>query len=1017
MIPRECKRLAEVEFPIATVGRHSLAEKARRMGTPNQLHLWWAWRPLAACRAMLLALLLPDPCDPQCPSSFKEEAHRILARLRTIQPDDAALRDALLRFLAEFAAWEFANHSLYLALSRDLVRAAYPGDAPLVVDPFSGGGAIPLEAQRLGCEVGASDLNPVAATIIRTKLEAIPRHGASVGDDLRQAGRRLFEKARAALGDVYRRDKDGNGPIAYIWARTVRCEAPRCGAEIPLIRSFWLSTKAGRKWAVRPVLPSHSSRTAEITFEVFQPRAASEVRAATVQRARATCLVCNTVLPADRVRDQLRELRGGGEIQFGASGRRTGGARLLAVAYVKDGVPGRFYRPPSPVDYEGLVRARDLFAKLQADGGPGMVPDERLPPRGTLGFRVQLYGMESWGDLFTTRQKLALGVLATLIRRMVSDAEVPQTLAPLLAMVCSKLADRCNSIVNWSTGVECPNQIFKGNAIPMGWDFAESNILCDSSGSILQTIDSIARNAEATFIPGASPVAPTVADAAKSLLPDDSAAVWFTDPPYYDSVPYADLSDFFYVWLKRALPPGLVPVDPFDPANPLTPKVREAVQDESKVVDGRRKDRSFFESAMAAAFREGGRILREDGIGCVVFAHKTTEGWEALLSGLIKGNWVITASWPIATERAARVRARDSAALATSVHLVCRPRSEDASVGDWGDVLRELPHRVGDWMEHLQREGVRGADLVFACIGPAIEIYSRYSKVVDAQEREIPLGGDPEATEPHERGFLAYVWEVIGRLALEQILGTAEARARNGAAGALEEDARLTALFLWTLQATEGGTNGNGSDDVAGDSDEEESEDEAEDEDEDEGTSTRGRKAKKGFSLVFDVVRRFAQPLGIHLSEWEGRIIATEKGVVRLLPVSERAQQLFGEGGASAVADRLEQAREPRTVQLSLFTDDTPPAARGRGGRRRGVAVDVPDTDLRTRRQATTLDRVHAAMLLQAAGRANALRALLQAEVERGPDFVRLANSLSALYPRDSEEKRLVDAMLLAVPR
>jgi hypothetical protein len=306
---------------------------------------------------------------------------------------------------------------------------------------------------------------------------------------------------------------------------------------------------------------------------------------------------------------------------------------------------------------------------------------------------------------------------------------------------------------------------------------------------------------------------------------------------------------------------------------------------------------------------------------------------------------------------------------------------------------------------------VRGADLVFACIGPAIEIYSRYSKIVDAQEREIPLGGNPEANEPHLRGFLAYVWEVIGRMALEQILGTAEARARNSASGALEEDARLTALFLWTLQATnQEAANGSEVDEGTN----EEEDDEGNDEEE---TTDRRRKAK-GFSLVFDVVRRFAQPLGIHLQEWEDRIIATEKGVVRLLPVSERATQLFGKEGASAVADRIERAREPRTVQLSLFSSDegaASPAASAK--RRKGSGADVPDAELRTRRQATTLDRVHAAMLLQAAGRAHALRALLQAEVERGSDFVRLANALSALYPRESDEKRLLDAMLLAVPR
>jgi hypothetical protein len=549
----------------------------------------------------------------------------------------------------------------------------------------------------------------------------------------------------------------------------------------------------------------------------------------------------------------------------------------------------------------------------------------------------------------------------------------------------------------------------------MVWDVAEGVPVGASSGALGVMVDRAVHVLEALgsnwrvgqFQP---------ADAAEHPLPDETAHVWFTDPPYYDAVPYAHLAEFFLTWLKRALPDDPLLQDPFDRANVLTPKAREIVVDRPHKLSTSKKNAAFYEATMSRAFTEGRRVLREDGVGSVVFAHKTTEGWEALLSGMIRGGLTITASWPVATEMGSRLNARDTASLATSVHLVCRPRPADAAVGDWGEVLRELPRRVGDWMEHLQREGVRGADLVFACIGPAMEIYSRYSKVVDAEEREVPLGGDPEATEPHKRGFLAYVWEVIGRMALEQILGTAEARARNGAAGAVEEDARLTALFLWTLQATEGAaSNGNGGDEEHSGDDEEDVEDEGEEEGE-EPSATRGRKPK-GFSLVFDVVRRFAQPLGIHLPEWEGRIIETEKGVVRLLAISERAQQLFGEGGATALADRLEQAREPKSVQLSLFTDEAPPPARSRVGRRGGAAVDVPDTELRTRRQATTLDRVHAAMLLQAAGRANALRALLQGEVERGPDFVRLANSLSALYPRNSEEKRLLDAMLLAVPR
>ncbi|MBC7239526.1 MAG: DUF1156 domain-containing protein, partial [Chloroflexi bacterium] len=227
--------------------------------------------------------------------------------------------------------------------------------------------------------------------------------------------------------------------------------------------------------------------------------------------------------------------------------------------------------------------------------------------------------------------------------------------------------------------------------------------------------------------------------------------------------PYADLSDVFFVWLKRALPGHPLMHDPFDPTNRLTPKGGEIVQNERSLsAEGRPKDREFYEQAMARAFAEGRRVLREDGIGCVVFAHKTTEGWEALLSGMTRGGWTITGSWPIATEMGSRLRARDSAALATSVHLVCRPRPEDASVGDWADVLRELPRRVGDWMERLQREGVRGADLVFACIGPALEIFSRYARVETADGREVTLAE-----------YLQKVWEVVGRTALEQVLGTA----------------------------------------------------------------------------------------------------------------------------------------------------------------------------------------------------------------------------------------------------
>ncbi len=1001
MIPKGCKRLAEVDFPIAEVSRHAAREKSIRHGHPSTLHLWWARRPLASSRAVLLALLWPDPCDPLCPVEFKAEARK---RLGTVGCNpgttDTDLRVALLRFIADFANWDNAAKPIYLEVSRALVRAAHGEEPPLVVDPFAGGGSIPLEALRVGCDAFASDLNPVACLILKVMLEDIPRHGPKLAEELRRVGGEIKKAAERELADLYPQDPDGATPIAYLWARTVRCESPNCGAEIPLVRSFWLSKKANRRKALRPVVvrpPKGSPEPPRVDFEIFEPKSEKEVSPGTVSRAKAACPCCQAVLPPERVRAQLAAHRGGADVIFDAKGRRTGGARLLAVVTLEPGVTGRQYRLPAARDYAAVhaaqQRVANLLADLEESGRQGLcpIPDEPLPPIGTLGFRVQRYGMLEWGDLFTARQKVAL---ATLCRKAATKEKAA---GEALALVVGRCADYASSIVSWAHSGEFVRSTFGRQALPIVWDFAEAVPWSDSSGNLDGAIEWAARVVEGW--PGSSAGQVQTGDATAHPLPDDAGQVWFTDPPYYDAVPYADLSDFFFVWLKRSLPHHSSLPIALDLENALTPKLREAVQDETKQVDGRAKDRVWFEETMAAAFAEGRRVLHDDGVGSVVFAHKTTEGWEALLSGMIRGGWTVTGSWPLATERPGRLRSQDSAALATSVHLICRPRPDDAEVGDWADVLRELPGRVGDWMERLQGEGVRGADLVFACIGPALEIFSRYSRVETADGREVGLGE-----------YLEKVWEVVGRTALAQVLGTAEARARNGAAGAVEEDARLTALFLWTLQATDG--------DAGADAAEEEGEEsESADEDDEEG-GARGK--AKGFTLVFDVVRRFAQPLGIDLPKWDGRVIETKKGIVRLLPVAERARQLFGEEGAQAIAARLEQgaALGANALQGLLFPEmEAAPRVRGRATRGRQSAIDVGDDQLGAAREATTLDRVHAAMLLQSGGRANALRALLKAEQERGPDFLRLANALSALYPTGSEEKRLLDAMLLAVPR
>ncbi len=989
MIPKECKRLAEVDFPIAEVSKQAVREKKwPKEGHPSRLHQWWARRPLASSRAILMALLLPDPCDPLCPENFKNEARYILRNMNgrpqgwdKAVKSDAGLRRIILEFVADFANWNNSTKRTYLIVSRALVKAAHGDEFPLVADPFSGGGSIPLEALRLGCETFASDLNPVACLILKVMLEDIPQHGAELSEELRKAGEKIKSAAERELADLYPVDSDGAIPMAYLWARTVLCESPKCGAEIPLMRSFWLSRKAKRKRALRYYTERSSNATPRVEFAVFEPESDKDVPAASVVRAKATCLCCNAVLSPERVREQLAAHKGGADVIFDEEGQRIGGARIIAVVTLRPEQKGRFYRLPTDEDYTAVREAQERVARSLDDwersGKQGLcpVPDESLPPIGTLGFRVQRYGMFQWGDLFTARQKVALVEFG---KRLDANPLSFESKQILLALLLGKMADGNNSLARWESGAENPVNLFSRQAIPLVWDFCESTPGSNARGVFLSSLNSACKVIENLQVEASAQV--QQADATNHPLPDQSVGIWFTDPPYYDAVPYSDLSDFFLVWLKRTLSTHHLLQDPFNTDNPLSPKTGEIVQDETKRSNGQPKDRRWFEESMSQAFAEGRRIIQEDGVGSVVFAHKTTEGWEALLSGMIRGGWAITGSWPIATESPVRQRARESAALATSVHLICRPRPKDAMVGDWADVLRELPKRVRSWMERLQGEGIRGADLVFACIGPALEIFSRYSTVETAEGREIPLAE-----------YLKKVWEVVGRTALEQILGMAGSHSGDSLTGALEEDARLTALFLWTLQSTKASSD-NGEEGKA---------------------EIHGKTKAKGFSLPYDVVRRFAQPMGIDLDTWSGNIISQQKGIVRLLPVTERTQDLFGEDGAGSAAEWI-QIDSQGDIQGELFAEQVTERTSKKPRKRKRILGDDAEFESNN---VTALDRVHAAMLFQASGHADALRKLIEAERSRGPEFLRLANALSALYPRGSQEKRLLDAMLLAVPR
>ena len=365
MIPKDCKRLAEVDFPIAEVSRHAVAENSTRYGHPKGLHLWWARRPLASSRAVLLALLWPDPCDPLCPQEFKGEARKLLRMVPGCNPGttDENLRQALLKFIADFANWDLASNRTYIDVSRALVKVAHGEEPPLVVDPFAGGGSIPLEALRLGCEAFASDLNPVACLILKVMLEDGPRHGLNFADELDGLGAKIRRQAEDELADLYPKDQDGATPFAYLWARTVQCEAPNCGAEIPLIRSFWLCDKSSRRRALRYRVERNQGKLPRTEFEIFEPTSEKDVPVRTVTRAKAKCIACGVVLPAERVRAQLAAQHGGANVVFNADGGRVGGARMLAVVTLRAGDSGRHYRVPTERDYEATHTAQQRLSQ------------------------------------------------------------------------------------------------------------------------------------------------------------------------------------------------------------------------------------------------------------------------------------------------------------------------------------------------------------------------------------------------------------------------------------------------------------------------------------------------------------------------------------------------------------------------------------------------------------------------------------------------------------------------------
>jgi len=988
------KRLIEVDLPIKLISEHARREKSIRHGHISTMHIWWARRPLAACRAVICAALWPDPQDPLCPQRFRDEASRLIndfARKAVSDKELAAncsnetwgkwqtltnsggldskkeahwnvLRFALLDFIADFANWDNSTVTEYLKTSHALTQVAHEtlggaiGTKPLVLDSFAGGGSIPLEALRVGADAFASDLNPVAVLLNKVLLEYIPKYGQRLADELKKRGSSIKETAEKQLKTVYPSDPDGSVPIAYLWARTITCEGPGCGAEIPLLRSLWLVKKGTDTVALR-IIPRPKLK--RVDFEIVEKAKPKEVGEATVRRSSATCPVCGYTTAAEKVRNQFLDRSGGAD-----------DARLLAVALQTPRHQHTRFRLASERDLAAFRAAgRRLETMAETSLGKPNVPDEPLPYLRSI-FNINLLGVDEWGKLFNRRQALALTVLVAETREVIErlsvagDQRFAVAVGTCLALAVDRCADYWSSLAVWAGDFVA--HTFGRQALGIIWDYAEVNGFAEASGSYLGAIEWICRVIEREGSSIESEGHAELASACKHPLPNDSAQAFVTDPPYYDAVPYADLSDFFYVWLKRTI--GEYHGDLF--LENLSPKQGEVVQLAERNPKYSYKTKEYFEQLMTDAMSEGRRILKPEGIGVVVFAHKTTTGWETQLKAMIDAGWVITGSWPIDTERPGRLRANNSAALASSVHLVCRARVKDDAIsslnatGDWRDVLGELPKRIHEWMPRLATEGIVGADAIFACLGPALEIFSRYDRVEKASGEQVQL-----------REYLEYVWAAVAKEALNMIFEGADATG-------FEEDARLTAMWLWTLSPGSNGSNGPSEDEEEGESEEED--------------STRNAKLS-GFVLEYDAARKIAQGLGAHLERLPS-LVKVSGDKARLVPVSERARHLFGKEEGAAPGKRVGKPKQLSLLDVLGGTDED---QRGWGEKN---ASNLGNT---------VLDRIHQSMILFAASRGEALKRFLVTEgVGQDQRFWRLAQALSALYPKNTDERRWVEGVL-----
>jgi putative DNA methylase len=707
------RRLIEDLLPVEAINVVAQREKIGHAALhPRKLHLWWARRPLAAARAAVYATLVPVEGTP--PEQRSDEFFRSLCRWGA---SDAVIAEARARVLG-----------------------ANGGTPPRVLDLFAGGGAIPLEAARLGCEATAVELNPVAHLIERCTLDYPQRFGPSLADDVREHGRRWVARTWERVGHLYPQVREPQGeqqrlgedpaterasgrPIAYLWTRTVPCPNTAGGAhDLPLVRQTWLAKKKGRYVALRPVV-DRAARS--LAWEVVEAQTAEGLGfdpAGFSSRGRASCLVCGAAVDAKYVKAE------------GLAGRM--GITRLAAVMVKPSGRGRDYLPAGTYEEPSVQTCEAVLEGLEV--GP---PEELIPADDTRNFWTPQYGLTRFRDLFTPRQLATLCAFAHGVREahaeMVAggmEAQRAEAVGAYLATVMNRVADASSNIVRWVPQGEFTTNTYARQALPMVWDFAEANPF---GGAVSDAARYVENNADILEQLAATGRRTECHRTSATQLPDQDGhfdAV-VTDPPYYDNISYADLSDFFYVWLKRSV--GFLFEDDF--AGELTPKRRETIVAPYRHGGDKATARTFYEQEMAEAFAEAHRVLKPGAPLVCVYAHKTTLGWAALVEALRRARFTITEAWPLDTENPERSIGQGTASLASSIFLVARRRDDDAT-GAYHDVVAELDGVIAERLERLIRAGVAGSDLVIAAIGAGLRPFTRFASV------ELP-SGEPVAAD------------------------------------------------------------------------------------------------------------------------------------------------------------------------------------------------------------------------------------------------------------------------------